>query len=1266
MITINNLLFKMSENKNDDSETDKPINIVLLGDESSEKEKLLLKYIEITKDLEENNSIPSENLIENIVRIIKINGEMIKIKIWDNPASEEFLSPSIKIAKGILLFYSVEKKSSFENIQKNLNKIKDMNKFNIPIVIIGNHCNSNKREVSYDEAKTFAENNCLRFYETSIDSKIGIKEILNDIGEQLIFQECIKLASNEKIEEELLSNLNIDDNLNIADLIENNNKNDEKLKRNKSSKHLSDKSKNNNLKNLSKSEIRELKIIKNINTLSTKLKKTKTKNLFTNFIKNSNECNKNNRNNKDNNKTFNESFSLNDSCCSEYSTTNNKSKKNIKNSNKHPIRIINNSSKNINDSENIKNKSSKSSKNTNLNKSSVNIHSYLKRTTNTKNREKIVQNEKIEKEKDLNSNERKLEREAIELKKQKAITDKENLIKKAKDEKIIIKDKDKQIKEEENLRLKNNYEKAKKDRELNEKELQIEKEKNIQNIMQNKHNDKEKMNKLKEKKDNQREKELQQIKDKKESHKKEDKKNYVIKKNNTMKKTDKDRIRKLNTANNSRKGSLEISNKNKEKVVEEKKNEEKNNNIKEEEEKIKQNNENKENIKKNYNQIYNNVYRCLNCKLIPKIIINEFSKEVLINCDCGISTHNNIVNYKAFEEKSLNHNSNNSQCDYCNKKINELPQNEILYYCMKCDNYFCSIDEQLHFNQNHNQKENITKNKYKNLIKEKITKKVTEEPKKMKKNFTAPKLTVKKEIADKNNSKKSKIEKNENEDKNTNKNNDEILDKVKELNNENHNKYKIPVYLIDTCCLLHDHIFNSYCHTCKKNVCDICKISSHQNHEIQSFDDIFINEETLNQKKSELKIVNENLTKLNDYFISLIEEIKSKFLKLYNLKKNEIQIKENIIKNYEKIKYNYNAILNMNNLKIDNKSINLQNVINNNQNTNENWLEKINFIFEYLNSPLLDNNSNFDVERKFKCKNNISNAICLNEEGYICLSDDKGTLKIYDTINFDEKIKIFNGNKIINNLYQLSNGNIACCCNDRIEIFNFDLLDKYYYVNEIIENKNNNFMHITELRNNFLLTTGTKNKLQLWYKTNNKRNFINYDVKNSIDFTYKINDDIFLTSDNTDKKINFFSLAENNESKNISNIDNISIINGNNPMTKFGNKYLLICGKDDYKGYEIIFIELINYKLVNKIRYGLSKLIFINSVNEFVITVDNNGLIKKWRFKENSIYNCDKMNIIDDNNKMKFMALSKNKKRILGVSNENEVIFLDKFFLQSK
>ncbi len=143
----------------------KPLNIVLLGDESSEKEKLMSKFVLLNSPQFQENEPKNEeekeeelSIFHNIIHTIEMHGEKLKMKFWDNPSTDEFLSPSIKIAQGILLFYSVKSRKSFEKIQKDLSKIIELGRFDIPIIVIGNHKTSQEREVTYEEAKTWADN----------------------------------------------------------------------------------------------------------------------------------------------------------------------------------------------------------------------------------------------------------------------------------------------------------------------------------------------------------------------------------------------------------------------------------------------------------------------------------------------------------------------------------------------------------------------------------------------------------------------------------------------------------------------------------------------------------------------------------------------------------------------------------------------------------------------------------------------------------------------------------------------------------------------------------------------------------------------------------------------------------------------------------------------------------------------------------------------------------------------------------------------------
>ena len=178
------------------------------------------------------------SVFQNIIHCIEIHGEKLRMKFWDNPSTDEFLSPSIKIAQGILLFYSVKDRKSYEKIKNDLSKIIELGRFDIPIIVIGNHKTSPERQVTYEEAKTWADNYGLRFYETSIEKDGSIKTILQDIGEQLLFQECIFSSNNSKNnsvvinEEEKDEIFNLEENLNIGSLIESKKKeSDKKVKK---------------------------------------------------------------------------------------------------------------------------------------------------------------------------------------------------------------------------------------------------------------------------------------------------------------------------------------------------------------------------------------------------------------------------------------------------------------------------------------------------------------------------------------------------------------------------------------------------------------------------------------------------------------------------------------------------------------------------------------------------------------------------------------------------------------------------------------------------------------------------------------------------------------------------------------------------------------------------------------------------------------------------------------------------------------------------
>ena len=222
----------MEENKNEESKENKekenPFNVILLGNIKSEKEALMHKLIKkkfaINQLKELNKSADNANSNQNftdIMNSVEIHGETVKMKIYDNTSANKIFSysnKSLSSVQGIILFYSVCDRNSFNILKSNLNKIMSMNKYDFPMVMVGSDSESSKRQVNYEEAKSLADSYGLNFYEVSINSGIGIEPMFKDLGEQVAFREY-------GLENDFSKNNNNNNNILIMD----NNDKEEKL-----------------------------------------------------------------------------------------------------------------------------------------------------------------------------------------------------------------------------------------------------------------------------------------------------------------------------------------------------------------------------------------------------------------------------------------------------------------------------------------------------------------------------------------------------------------------------------------------------------------------------------------------------------------------------------------------------------------------------------------------------------------------------------------------------------------------------------------------------------------------------------------------------------------------------------------------------------------------------------------------------------------------------------------------------------------------------
>ena len=1168
----------MKERNNEEEKEEKPFNVILLGNIESEKEALIHKLIKkrfaINQLINQNTSnINTNQNISDIMNSVDIHGETVKMKIYDNTSASKIFSysnKSLSSAQGLILFYSVCDRNSYNILKSNLHKIMSMNKYDFPMVMVGNDSDSPNRQVNYEEAKSLADSYGLKFYEVSINSGFGIKPMFEDLGEQVVYKKY-----------------GIDDNFgkNNKSMILNENKN------NFSEKMVNKKSKNKNITIYTNNQLYENEFNKNI-----KEKMQKNKLTSNSYIINANTSSYKKNKLKTNYKTFT-------------------------NESKSDLELENSINSSINNKKFNKSKDTFLFKSPDLTSSSV-ILSYRGKTEAQKKREEEIRQKRLLREKEMKTWWKKREKENLELQRLKKEKEKLEMKEKIKLDKRIQKEKEKKFIEENLMKVKLNYEQKKLNNRQMEQEILNKRENIRKEKLQEKKINKERLNKIKEEKEKEeKEKEKQLLNYKNIKNNKEKNQGNISKNTQTNSLNNKKRTEKLKSEKNKNSNNDLIQN---------------NSCILKEEQNDTSTSthiyENKNELIESYKN-NSNIYRCLKCRLIPDILINESNQEIEIICDHSYEDylHHNITSYSNFIEQSLNHpiDNNNVFCLFCQKYANEFSDEKNIFFCQKCDIYFCSDDEEKHKNLIHKTEENI-KEKYLNISKNKIKEKNINKknsklmmtPTRNKLNKTLAKQNTTPCLSKKTNNKI--IQKNSNNNKDANKSSENFH--INENNNKNYKAF--PFYLIDSYCGKHNEVFKFYCFNCHQNFCELCS-NYHMNHSFVKFDDILLSNDELNSKKKELNKAKEDLIKLNEYFSALIEAIKCKFERLFNIKKKELEIKEKIILDYETIKYNYHSINNIRNIKFENNDKFLE------LNPNADWFTRFNLIFKNLNTNLSKKeNDIFDI-LKLTCpnernntkiisknyySNKINKLIFLKNEDIAALNENKNII-IFDKDNFEEKLNINiskENNLCINDIIPRLEGGIILTGYEFIKFINLDLDNQYYNFEHEIKDSGSNINSLLEFNNSIFISLNDFSILKLWKKNDNyKYSCIDLYNHNNI-FHYnreitqiiKINAKSFLFCSSEENCLYKFIINKNDKIELISKLENIYFIKGikdnnynyNNIINLVNEKYIFVSCIDhilliDKNKFNIIQKFFHNYKLINLYHFSENYFIALDSKN---------------------------------------------------------------------
>ena len=172
--------------------------VLLLGNSNVGKSPLFLRFVD---DIWNDTFVPTIG-VDFKIKTLEIDGKKIKMQIWDTAGQERFkniIASYYRGAHGILLLYDVTDRESFKNLSNWLIEIEKNANKNILKVLIGNKTDlEEKRIISYNQGKEFADTYGLKYVETSAKKNLNVTEAFETLGREIMAANADKKITRQK------------------------------------------------------------------------------------------------------------------------------------------------------------------------------------------------------------------------------------------------------------------------------------------------------------------------------------------------------------------------------------------------------------------------------------------------------------------------------------------------------------------------------------------------------------------------------------------------------------------------------------------------------------------------------------------------------------------------------------------------------------------------------------------------------------------------------------------------------------------------------------------------------------------------------------------------------------------------------------------------------------------------------------------------------------------------------------------------------------
>mmetsp|Transcript_23833 Transcript_23833/g.33586 ORF Transcript_23833/g.33586 Transcript_23833/m.33586 type:complete len:216 (-) Transcript_23833:281-928(-) len=161
---------------------------IIIGDTGVGKSCLLMQFTDKRFQSVHDLTIG----VEFGVKMISVEGEQVKLQIWDTAGQESFRSITrsyYRGAAGALVVYDITRRETFQHVETWLKEARQSANPATVIMLVGNKADlEHRRQVSYEEAEQFAKDEGLLFFETSAKTAANVEETFFHTASQIYQQ----------------------------------------------------------------------------------------------------------------------------------------------------------------------------------------------------------------------------------------------------------------------------------------------------------------------------------------------------------------------------------------------------------------------------------------------------------------------------------------------------------------------------------------------------------------------------------------------------------------------------------------------------------------------------------------------------------------------------------------------------------------------------------------------------------------------------------------------------------------------------------------------------------------------------------------------------------------------------------------------------------------------------------------------------------------------------------------------------------------------